>query len=126
MPERRDRHHILWSRKEWTKGKGALKELRGYWYFEVYVPREALHECIHGAVPDGIPPLSEDSAKKVYRHLVEDDEELRLGKDDSISERIKYLITLISTYCKDGEETIEALCRELDAVCSITEERSPA
>ena len=85
-----------------------------------------MHENIHGTVPDGIPPLSEDSAKKVYRHLVEDDEELRLGKDDSVSERIKYLITLISTYCKDEEETIEALCRELDAVCEFTEERSPA
>lgn len=85
-----------------------------------------MHESIHDALPDGIPLLSEESARKVYRHLIEDDEELRLGKDDSIAERIEYLISLINTYCKSEKETIEALRCELDAVYEFMAERSPA
>lgn len=86
-----------------------------------------MHEHIHGVLPGGIPLLSEESAKKVYRHLIDDEEELRLSKEDSIADRIEYLISLISTYCKSEKNTIAALRCELDAVSDeVDEERSPA
>lgn len=60
VPSGHDRHHILFYRKEWSKGY-AMK-LRGCFVYEVPI---AIHQELHARV-EAVPVLSEADAERLW------------------------------------------------------------
>lgn len=105
-----DRHHILWQRAKWNRG--ALRQLRDYYYCIIMLPKETLHKYIHSRVSQ-IPVPREIVTKDVLAHLDYLTNAGAISDNDSIEKRLKVLIALFE--CIE-EPTATALKKQLIAV----------
>lgn len=106
----RDRHHLCYQRKKWTRG--SLRLLRDYWYCKVSIPRDTLHKKLHLEVSD-VPVPSESSAKSALKQLEMLEEYNAISEYDSIERRLDILASLFD--CSD-QETANAFRKQLEVV----------
>ena len=109
-PNRKDIHHLLWTRKSW-KG-GAVGELRMHWYCRIAIPRDTLHKEIHHYI-GSIPVSRYHSAKSVLEQLGYLEKYGGISEKDPIEKRLKVLIALFE--CIE-DDTANALKVQLEIV----------
>lgn len=109
-PNAKDTHHIFYMGKAFSKG--ALSELRNFFYCRVEIPRNTLHKKIHSAVRT-VHPCKSTNAQEVLAQLRTLLRYGAIGENDRIEKRLMVLIALLE-YVEP--ETTDALKKQLDVV----------
>lgn len=105
-----DKHHILYIRKEWSKG--GLNKLRLHPYCIVSIHRDTLHRYIHTHLAY-IPTPHGRVVKDILFHLDYLERYGAISPDDSIEKRLTVLIALFE--CIE-QPTADALKEQLRLV----------
>lgn len=108
-----DRHHLLWYKREYSKG--WAKRIRDHWYLHVEIPRDTLHRQIHYEVAH-IPVPRVIAIKGALEQLNLLEEFGGINKDDSIEKRLMVLMALFDC-CEPA--TYNALKKQYDVVCEF-------
>lgn len=108
-----DCHHILWYKKEYSKG--WAKRLRDHWYCRLEIPRDTLHRQIHHEVAH-IPVPRVISIKSALQQLEILERFGGISADDTIDKRLKVLMAIFDC-CEPA--THNALKKQLDVVCKF-------
>lgn len=108
-----DRHHLLWYRKNYSKG--WAKRLRDHWYCSVEIPRDTLHKEIHHKIAH-IPVPRVISIKSALEQLNLLEKFGGISKDDNIEKRLQVLLALFD--CAEPS-THAALKAQYDIVCKF-------
>lgn len=108
-----DRHHLLWYRKDYSKG--WAKRLRDHWYCSVEIPRDTLHRQIHYEISH-IPVPRVVITKSALEQLYSLERYGGISCNDDIRKRLKVLCALFD--CAEPR-TYEALKRQYDLVCEF-------
>lgn len=108
-----DTHHILWYKRDYSKG--WAKRIHDHWYCRVEIPRNTLHREIHNEVAH-IPVPRVVSIKDALYQLQLLEQYGGISSKDSIEKRVKVLMALF-----DGCEpkTYEALKKQYDVICEF-------
>ena len=99
-PNRRDTHHILFTRRAW-EGQWARK-LRGHPYMMARIPRDSMHQAIHEHCR-AIPPPPEWVCEAVWHELNDMQNRKLISKSDNILQKINVIKEELS--CFDNEQT---------------------
>lgn len=113
-----DRHHLLWYKREYSKG--WAKRIRDHWYLHVEIPRDTLHRQIHYEVAH-IPVPRVISIKGALEQLNLLEKFGGINKDDSIEKRLMVLMALFDC-CEPA--TYNALKKQYDVVCEFNQKTS--
>lgn len=108
-----DRHHLLWYKREYSKG--WAKRLRDHWYLRVEIPRDTLHRQIHYEVAH-IPVPRVINIKSALEQLNLLEKFGGISSDDSIEKRLLVLLALFD-YCEPA--THAALKKQYEIVCEF-------
>ena len=108
-----DRHHLLWYKREYSKG--WAKRIRDHWYLHVEIPRDTLHRQIHYEVAH-IPVPRVIAIKGALEQLNLLEKFGGINKDDSIEKRLMVLMALFDC-CEPA--TYNALKKQYDVVCEF-------
>lgn len=108
-----DRHHILWYRRDYSKG--WAKRLRDHWYCSVEIPRDTLHHQIHYEISH-IPVPRVISIKAALEQLALLERFGGINKDDNIERRLMVLCALFE--CVEPK-TFEALKKQYELACKF-------
>ena len=112
-----DRHHILWYKRDYSKG--WAKRLRDHWYLSVEIPRDTLHRKIHYEVAH-IPVPRVSTIKDALYQLQILEQYGGIHADDDIEKRLKVLMALFAC-CEPA--TYNALKRQYETVCEFKKPR---
>lgn len=105
-----DRHHILWYKRDYSKG--WAKRIRDHWYCVVEIPRDTLHRRIHYEVSH-IPVPRAVSIKSALEQLETLDRFGGISRSDSIEKRVMVLHALFDI---SEPQTANALKKQLEVV----------
>ena len=108
-----DRHHLLWYKREYSKG--WAKRLRDHWYLRVEIPRDTLHHQIHYEVAH-IPVPRVISIKSALEQLNLLEKFGGISSNDSIEKRLMVLLALFDC-CEPA--THAALKKQYKIVCEF-------
>ena len=108
-----DRHHILWYKRDYSKG--WAKRIRDHWYCTVEIPRDTLHRQIHYEVAH-IPVPKVQSIKGALYQLELLEKFGGIHKEDPIDKRIMVLMALFD--CVEPK-THEALKKQYEIACKF-------
>lgn len=114
-----DRHHLLWIRKEWSKGK--LNKLRLHPYCIISLRRDTIHIFIHTHLAC-IPVPDQYIVDEILEQLHSLEEQGIISLDDPIEKRLKVLISLFD--CKE-QATTDALKEQLRLVYEFNKKAPP-
>ncbi len=114
-----DRHHILWYRKEYSKG--WAKRLRDHWYLRIEIPRDTLHRQIHYEVAH-IPVPRVISIKNAIEQLTLLEKFGGITRKDNLEKRLLVLLALFD--CAEPA-THNALKKQYDIVCKFYNKKAP-
>lgn len=114
-----DRHHLVWYRKDYSKG--WAKRLRDHWYLSIEIPRDTLHHRIHYEVAH-IPVPRAISIKSALEQLRLLEEYGGINRNDNIEKRLMILCALFE--CIEPK-TYEALKKQYDIVCEFYNKKAP-
>lgn len=114
-----DRHHIVWYRRDYSKG--WAKRLRDHWYLHVEIPRDTLHHQIHYEIAH-VPVPRVISIKGAIEQLALLEKFGGISRDDSIEKRLLVLMALFD--CSEPR-THEALKKQYDIVCEFYNKKAP-
>ena len=114
-----DTHHILWYRRNYSKG--WAKKLRDHWYCKVEIPRDTLHRQIHYEVAH-IPVPRVISMKGALEQLALLERFGGISRDDSIEKRLLVLMALFD--CAEPK-TYKALKEQYNVVCRFYNKKAP-
>lgn len=108
-----DRHHILWYRREYSKG--WAKKIRDHWYCSIEIPRDTLHRWIHHEVAHI--PVPRTINIKVALEQLEMLEKLGgISRDDPLDKRLMVLMAVFDC-CEPA--TYDALRKQYEVVCKF-------
>lgn len=105
-----DKHHIVWSKNDFSKG--WPKRLRDHWYLCVKIPRDTLHQEIHCKVSH-IPVPKPSNIKIALAQLAILEKFGGICQEDDIEKRVNVLCALFD--CVEPA-TYEALKAQLDII----------
>ena len=105
-----DRHHILWYKRDYSKG--WAKRIRDHWYCCVEIPRETLHQEIHNNVAH-IPVPRVQSIKDALFQLQLLERFGGISHNDDIEKRVMVLMALFDC-CEPATHT--ALKKQYDII----------
>lgn len=105
-----DCHHLLWRRRDWSRG--YAKALRNHWYCMIKIPRDTLHRLIHDEVLK-IPVPSGLICRDTLAQLQLLEKANVIHDTDPIEKRLRVLICCLDT---GDSPTAEALKRQLEVV----------
>lgn len=108
-----DRHHLLWYKREYSKG--WAKRLRDHWYLRIEIPRDTLHHQIHYEVAH-IPVPRVISIKGALEQLNLLERFGGISSNDNIEKRLMVLLALFE--CSEPA-THAALKKQYDIVCEF-------
>ena len=108
-PEFRDRHHILFTRREWQQGSELTYQLRDHGCTQAIIPR-SLHDAIHRTVKGGVPIPSKEVCEATYMCLLS----LRQFYSASLTVKLQLLISIWSLDCNNP--ALDAVIRQLEVV----------
>lgn len=108
-----DRHHILWYKKEYSKG--WAKRLRDHWYCHAEIPRDTLHRQIHHEVAH-IPVPRVLSIKSALEQLNLLEKFGGISANDPIERRLMVLMAVFDC-CEPA--TYNALKHQYEIVCKF-------
>ena len=108
-----DRHHILWYKRDYSKG--WAKRLRDHPYCSIEIPRDTLHHRIHREVSH-IPVPRVITIKSALEQLALLERYGGISKDDRIDKRLLVLMALFD--CADPK-TYQALKKQYEIVCEF-------
>lgn len=114
-----DRHHLLWYKKDYSKG--WAKRIRDHWYCSVEIPRDTLHRQIHYEIAH-IPVPRAASIKNALFHLQLLENYDGIKPSDDIERRLMILCALFD--CIEPK-TYEALKKQYDLVCEFYNKKAP-
>ena len=114
-----DRHHLLWYRREYSKG--WAKRLRDHWYLSIEIPRDTLHRQIHYEVAH-IPVPRVISIKSALEQLNLLEKFNGISRNDNIEKRLMVLLALFD--CAEPA-TYNALRKQYDIVCKFYIKKAP-
>lgn len=114
-----DRHHILYIRKEWNKGK--LNKLRLHPYCIVPMDRDSLHRYLHVHLAC-IPAPSGGVADSVLMQLEFLERYGAIGQEDDVEKRITVLIALFECI---AQPTADALKEQLHIIREFYIKKAP-
>lgn len=106
----KDTHHILWVKTDYNRG--ALDDLRTFWYCKILIPKCTLHRLIHHEMR-GIPAPPMAIAQSALDQLRYLDNFGVLHDNDSLEKRLRLLISLFE--CA-AQPTADALKEQLKIV----------
>lgn len=113
-----DRHHILWYKRDYSKG--WAKRIRDHWYCTVEIPRNTLHKQIHYEVSH-IPVPRVMSIKSALEQLELLERFGGISRDDDIEKRVMVLMALFDC-CEP--KTHEALKKQYEVICKFNKKAS--
>lgn len=108
-----DRHHLLWYKREYSKG--WAKRIRDHWYLHIEIPRDTLHRKIHYEVAH-IPVPRVVSIKGALEQLNLLEKFGGISRNDTIEKRLMVLMALFD--CIEPA-TYNALKKQYDIVCEF-------
>lgn len=119
MKKATNRHHLVWYRRDYSKG--WAKCLRDHWYLHVEIPRDTLHRKIHCEI-DHIPVPRAISIKSALDQLQMLEQSGGIHREDNIERRLMVLCALFE--CIEPK-TYDALKKQYDIVCEFYNKKAP-
>lgn len=113
-----DRHHLLWYKRDYSKG--WAKRIRDHWYCSVEIPRDTLHRQIHYEVAH-IPVPRAISIKAALEQLELLERFGGIHHDDPIEKRLMVLMAVFDC-CEPA--TYNAIKKQYEIVCKFYKKTS--